>query len=370
VPTKLSSISPLPSIVASVDESIKNGLEASRELWFVLLVISTVLVFIGVVLEEAEGWMPYLERLLPVTEITQYRLIKRIAKIGWILIVVGVMGEGAFEVLVSRADSRLQQFNEATLNEARREAGDAAASAQTARNEADAAVKSAFDARTIANGARLESHTAAKLAGKVGDKAEKVGEKAREISTRLDTASQQLAQVEERVRVQGPRSKLLINGQNAFVQALKQFKGQKVILVTCAPRQSPLQTDEEYDFELTLLNRLVEPRPGSVPGAGWTVLSEGHDSWYPCKASGWGRGVWVMYSAPSAKAAAEALGRALNELKINADTTWIIPKDASEYARQKRQPNDFNALWEKVAREPTGIYILTGENPHTFDPRN
>jgi hypothetical protein len=74
-----------------------------------------------------------------------------------------------------------------------------------------------------------------------------------------------------------------------------------------------------------------------------------------------------MYNAPAVKAAAEALGSALNKLKINADTIPITGP-ASEYARQKRKPDDLNALWEVVASDPTGIYILTGENPQSFNP--
>jgi hypothetical protein len=87
---------------------------------------------------------------------------------------------------------------------------------------------------------------------------------------------------------------------------------------------------------------------------------------YSC--AGWGRGVWVMYSAPAVKGAAEALGSALNKLEINADTVPITGP-ASAYAQQKRKPDDLNALWELVASDPTGIYILTGENPQSFDPR-
>jgi hypothetical protein len=48
------------------------------------------------------------------------------------------MGEGIFEVLVQTAENNLQTFNEALLTEARRQAGDAAASATTAHEEADA----------------------------------------------------------------------------------------------------------------------------------------------------------------------------------------------------------------------------------------
>jgi hypothetical protein len=59
-------------------------------------------------------------------------LIKKLAKLGWILIVTGVMGEGIFEVLVSRADAKLQRFDEALLTEARKEASDAVLGAATA----------------------------------------------------------------------------------------------------------------------------------------------------------------------------------------------------------------------------------------------
>src|ERR1017187_6079007 len=82
-----SALSPFSSIVASADELIKSDLGAIRDLWFAWLIASTVLVFIGVVLEEAEDWMPYLKQLLPFRPITEYRLTKKLAKFGWILIV-------------------------------------------------------------------------------------------------------------------------------------------------------------------------------------------------------------------------------------------------------------------------------------------
>jgi hypothetical protein len=187
----LSSLSPLSSIVARVDDSIKNGLEASRDLWFVLLVVSTVLVFVGVVLEEAEGWMPYLERLLPLTEIMQYRLIKRVAKLGWILIVAGVMGEGAFEVLVSRADNQLHQFDEAVLNEARREAGDAATSAEIAREEADAARAEAETAKTAAGIALGKSDRANAAAGKALITSKSATDAASEAQEKVEAVAEQ-----------------------------------------------------------------------------------------------------------------------------------------------------------------------------------
>lgn len=100
-----SSLSPVSAIVANLDESIKGGLEAARDLYFWLLVISTVVVFVGVVLEEAEGWLSYLKSVLQLQPITEYRLTKKLAKLGWILICAGVMGEGVFEALVAKADN-------------------------------------------------------------------------------------------------------------------------------------------------------------------------------------------------------------------------------------------------------------------------
>lgn len=142
----LSSLSPQPSIIASLDESIKNELEAARAWYFEWLIVSTVVVFVGVLLEEAEGWVPYLKRVLPLQPITEYRLVKKLSKLGWILICMGVMGEGVFEVLVSRADTKLQHFQDNLITEARRQAGDAATSAKEAGDEAVRAKKAADDA--------------------------------------------------------------------------------------------------------------------------------------------------------------------------------------------------------------------------------
>jgi hypothetical protein len=152
--------SPFSSIVAIADESIKSELEAARDFWFRWLIASTVLVFIGVVLEEAEGWTSYLKRLLPLQPITEYRLTKKLARFGWILIVAGVMGEGMFEVLVSRADARLHRFDEALLTEGKREAGDAAASAKIAHGEADAVKGIADEAREDAKDALSKAQSA------------------------------------------------------------------------------------------------------------------------------------------------------------------------------------------------------------------
>jgi hypothetical protein len=47
---------------------------------------------------------------------------KRIAKLGWLLIVVGVLGEGIYEYSPSIADGVLEEFNDIVLTDAQKEA--------------------------------------------------------------------------------------------------------------------------------------------------------------------------------------------------------------------------------------------------------
>jgi cation transporter-like permease len=91
------------SLVASLDEMVRKDLEAFRAVLFWCLVAATVAVVVGVILEEAQEWMPTVEKILRLDPIVEYRWAKKLVNLGWILIVVGVAGEGIFEVYVSRA---------------------------------------------------------------------------------------------------------------------------------------------------------------------------------------------------------------------------------------------------------------------------
>jgi hypothetical protein len=77
-----------------LDEAIKSSLQDSRDSYFYGLLYATGVVFIGVVLEQAEE----LHFPRPQWDITRgrYRVIdwgKRVAWFGWVLIVVGIAGE-------------------------------------------------------------------------------------------------------------------------------------------------------------------------------------------------------------------------------------------------------------------------------------
>jgi hypothetical protein len=158
-------------------------------------------------------------------------LIKRVAKLGWILIVVGVMGEGAFEVLVSRADNGLHQFDEAVLNEARREAGDAATSAKIAREEADAASAEAETAKTAGGIAVSKSDRANAVAGKAlgtsktaTNAASEVREKVEAVAEQADDIDRKLWQTEYLVSSRSLRNKELL------ITTLRRFNRKKVVL--------------------------------------------------------------------------------------------------------------------------------------------
>jgi hypothetical protein len=66
----------------------------------------------------------------------RYGMRKKIARIGWLLLVIGVLGEGVFEMAVSQIDGLLQSFNGAELTEAVRKAGSAAEAASRANDSA------------------------------------------------------------------------------------------------------------------------------------------------------------------------------------------------------------------------------------------
>ncbi len=140
-----------------LDDAIRKSDQSLRDGYFHALLFCTVLVLIGVILEEAED-IP-----LPIrwhffdpetgTVRTRHALrkwIHRIAKCGWLLIVLGVLGEGLFEELASRADGILQRFDEITVNSAEDNAEDAQRSAKNAS-------QAASDAEANASGARREA---------------------------------------------------------------------------------------------------------------------------------------------------------------------------------------------------------------------
>jgi hypothetical protein len=99
------------------------AIEASRSLYFHLLVASTISVFVGVLVEETNDFFDWIlssrrfAHWVPIAVMSDPRPFKkwakRISRIGWLILIAGVLGEGLFEVLVSNQDTTLQAVNSA-----------------------------------------------------------------------------------------------------------------------------------------------------------------------------------------------------------------------------------------------------------------
>src|ERR1039458_9407641 len=107
----------LPELLRELDAAVKTSFQASRDEYFLKLTLSTVAVVIGVAIEELEYFLSWrsVRSLLPTKLLLPpHRLetvARRVSKIGWLLIVLGVAGEGLYEARVSAADGWLQEFN-------------------------------------------------------------------------------------------------------------------------------------------------------------------------------------------------------------------------------------------------------------------
>lgn len=134
-------------LAAKLQQCATNDFAGPRDYWFNWLAHFTTMVAVGLVFELPElayelrliarEWIPYF-RYRIVTRPHREHIAKVLAFVGWILIVAGVAGERVAEVKVKDFDARIQECSDAKVAKAILDAGDAAASATTARQEADA----------------------------------------------------------------------------------------------------------------------------------------------------------------------------------------------------------------------------------------
>jgi len=119
-----------PQILAkSIVDLIRSDLQTIRASHFAWLIAATAVVLIGVCLEGPEAILAHPKHWA-----------KRLGRTGWLLIVLGLAGEGAFEMLVSSADASLGDFKDILMFATQREAENAGAlstAAQQRASEAD-----------------------------------------------------------------------------------------------------------------------------------------------------------------------------------------------------------------------------------------
>jgi len=201
--------------------SIRDELQSVRNHFFSLLIVCTVLVAVGVILEDADRWFPSGKPTVDrdtgvVIANPSVKWQKMLVHLGWLLIIVGVVGEGFFETDIFWADETLETFDNTLLAITTDQAGSAAKSATTAHVEADAAVSSSSNALNLATGARKEA-----------DSFEKdivsVKKHAADAESLLAAALKEAAAAQaELVRINTPRS---LTNEDALIAALSSFKG-------------------------------------------------------------------------------------------------------------------------------------------------
>jgi hypothetical protein len=260
------------------------------------------------------------------------------------LVAGGVSGELYVNVQAGKVETEIRKVNEQRFSLLSKEAGDAAASAKTAHDEADT-----------------------------------VKREAAVIEERLGKASTQLTALEEEILIQGPRWGLLKRGENAFIEALKPFAGQKATVVICGQGDT-----ERFALEQLLFNLLKEARWDNPGYRRWdgcpTMLTGGNEMYFVSAADTVTQ--WLMpypCSAPCPAANEDRVAQAgrafcdiLRKLRIGT-VGWMEspPRSADDEQAFSRARNFFangmpGSPAELALREPSTIFILVGPHPPEF----
>jgi hypothetical protein len=263
--------------------------------------------------------------------------VKFVAFAGLIGVIIGVSGELHFEDRLQVANNALQTFDEARLTAAQIEAGDASESAKTAHEEADAVKK--------------ETDT---------------------LKIRLGNASRKLGDIQQDTLAQGPRWRLLKNGETVFVDALKPFPGQRAMIVVCGQDDG-----ERLQLEQMLLNLLPIAgweKPRYVRWAGCPLTLTGGNDIFFVSSTPNASGRWVeSYSCRvesdriGIEGAAKALCDALNKLNISTMAWKEYPnQDGAAKAREFWGNGSPGGPGEIAFGDPSTIFIEIGANQPIF----
>ena len=146
-----------PAIVNTLEDRTRDDFQNLSHTFFACVLVSAGVVAVGVAMEGPEIFHDLWPRLFQwftrrsAEKLKKFeRTVKKIGAIGWVLVAIGVAGEGVFELLQNRVEGQLQTFNDILLKDARLtaaraqvQAGDAATNAQLAQGSANKAGTSA-----------------------------------------------------------------------------------------------------------------------------------------------------------------------------------------------------------------------------------
>jgi hypothetical protein len=294
-------------------ESISKALEKSLDFWGLLLLLSTAVVVLGLVVEY---WHDVKEFWIIVRwPMAAFPWDKFKTLFGGILVTLGVAGELFFTYKASRVENDLRHNSHKIEVLLTQQAGDAATSAKTAHEELDA-----------------------------------VRREADSIQTRLDAAAIQLSGLEKDVLIQGPRSKLLDVNKTKFVNRMKPFAGQSILVMWCGTMWNA--PAEQFELAMRMASSLGQAKWVASP-----------TSWDSCPPAGVlnaaGNAMVVPDSADkSTKDAAAALLGILNEIGITTTMNNVTTIQAAILSKfGQRSP------WELAVANPQSVVIFIRPNP-------
>jgi hypothetical protein len=226
------------------------------------------------------------------------------------LVAIGVAGEIRFESRIESTETCIRKANESLFLLLSKEAGDAATSAKTAHDEADA-VKQETDELTI----------------------------------RLGIAAKQLGMLEQDIRTQGPRWRLLKKAAPELTKQLSPFAGQRVRLFVCG--RLGTQDGAKWKVEhggLEYLDRGCSPGGGQPLGQGMMVFVN-------------------KQASQVTREAATALGEGFAKVLPPSPDKMpgLVDPDFSKNYMQPAEGKD--TPWAMVANDPDLITMLIGAHP-------
>ena len=245
--------------VISPSDAARAALVAKADGWFWGLIWSTVVLFIGAIMEEISPLDKLHTHIVntrtrvrtPRTWVTRSQ--SGYKKLAIILVVAGIAGEGFCEFFGAKAETAVRNFDEGIAAKAELDAGTAAVSAKRAEDSARAA---------HAENEAIKKNN------------ETIAKEQDHLTMRLATASSELGEIEHKVRVQSPRGPRLEAAKTKFIEAMKPFAGQLYTVVDCG--DSANRPPESLRLESDLVTFL------GPDGAGWKVSSNVLREWPRC----------------------------------------------------------------------------------------
>lgn len=184
---------------SSPADAARSALEGKEELWFICLLIASGGVAIGCVLEIPETLADLREwRKLRKegTESPSWRV--PMAAVGLLLVVLGVIGEGVFEALVSINETALRAHDEQALADTIKEAGTAKDSAEKAQEAAELASKASVAAMGKATEASGKADSVFSIAARAGEVAKGALTAAGDAKAQVGEVQTNIAKVDEK----------------------------------------------------------------------------------------------------------------------------------------------------------------------------